>query len=85
MVFMATGWFFMVPGEFLWFFKVPGWFLLFQVGFMVFHGSKWVFIVFQGFSLFPVVFMVPGLIFMIPGGFLSSFLVQGWFHSAGAK
>ena len=61
---------------------VPGWFLFFQVGFMVFycfrlvfrgfHGSMWVLCFFSvsgGFSLF---FMVPGFLFMVPGGFSSA-------------
>ena len=63
------------------------------------HGSRLVFIVTGrflwlevGFSWIQVVFHVfmdPGLVFMIPGGFLSSLMVPGWFKSelsaAGAK
>ena len=45
----------------------------------VLHGSRWFF----------MFFMAPGLVFMIPGGFLSSLMVPGWFKSelsaAGAK
>ena len=46
-----------------------------QVGFYSFrpvlHGSLWFF----------MVFMVPGLVFMIPGEFLSPLMVPGWFKS----
>ena len=41
----VTGWFFIVPGRFLWFFR-------FQVGFMIFNGSRSVFMVFHGFMIF---------------------------------
>ena len=55
---------------------VPGWFDSYR---SVFHGSRWFF----------MIFMSPGLVFMIPGGFLSSLMVPGWFKSelsaAGAK
>ena len=58
----------------------------FQVGFswcqVSFHGFSrfqvdfsWFKVVFHGF------FMVPGLVFMIPGGFLPSLMVPGWFKS----
>ena len=43
----------------------PGWFLLLQVGF------SWFQVVFH-------VFMAPGLVFMILGGFSLSLMVPGW-------
>ena len=48
-------------------FKVTGRFLKLQVGFSWFQ---------VGFHVF---FMAPSLVFMIPGGFLLSFMVPGWF------
>ena len=56
---------------------------------LVFHGSRLffhvfgsVFKVFHGPRLvFHVFFMAPGLVLMIPGGFLSSFMVPSWFKS----
>ena len=58
--FIVPVWFSMIPWGFLWFCMVPGRFSLFQVGF---HGSRLVFHVFV---------MAPGLVFMMPGGFVSS-------------
>ena len=66
------------------------------MGTRVNHDPRLVFIVtgHVGFFMVPCVFfmdflMVPGLIFMIPGGFLSSLIVPGWCKSelsaAGAK
>ena len=59
MIFEVTGWFYMVTGRFLWFLKVTGWFFIvpgrflwffrFQVGFMIFNGSRSVFMVFHGY------------------------------------
>ena len=80
---------------FLWSFKVSGWFsrfqfvflwfqgLVFQGSRLVFHGSRWVLMVFHGFRL---VFIVPGRFsmvlggfFMAPGGFSWFFKVLGCF------
>ena len=65
----------MVSDRFFWLFTVPGWFFMVPSGF-------------YGFSRFQVffycsrsVFMAPGLVFMILGGFLSSLIVPGWFKS----
>ena len=43
----------------------PGWFYSYR---SVFHGSRWFF----------MFFMAPGLVFMMPGGFVSSLMVPGW-------
>ena len=76
-LFMALGWFFMVPGLSLWF-KVGFYgylwlwvvFSWFQAGFygsrLIFHDSRWVFMIPDGL-IWPLI--VPGWFFMIPGGF----------------
>ena len=51
----------MVSDGFFWLFKVPGWFSRFQVGFMVFQGSRLVFLVLWFFK-------VSGCFFEVPGG-----------------
>ena len=72
----------------------------FQVGFegkswlqVCFYSYRSVFIItsrfFYGSRWFFMLFMAPGLVFIIPGGFLLSLMVPGWFKSelsaAGAK
>ena len=77
MVFQGSRLVFLVPEcFFLWFFKVLGWFLRFQMGFedkswlqVVFYSYK---SVFCGSRWFFMLFMAPGLVFIIPGGFLLS-------------
>ena len=61
----------MVPSKFSWFFMVPGWFFHgFRSALMVFHGPR---LGFHGSRfVFHVFVMAPGLVFMMPVGFVSS-------------
>ena len=61
---------------------------VFQCFGLAFRGSRWVLrvyngsrSVFHGSRWFFMFFMAPGLVFMIPGGFLWSLMVPGWFES----
>ena len=69
----------------LWFYMVSGPFYGFSrfSSRLVFHGSRCVFHVYRSgcFLLVPGGFMVPGLVFMIQVGFLSSLIVPSWFYS----
>ena len=48
-------------------------FMVFHGSRLVFHASRSVFMVFHGSrSVFHVFVMAPGLVFMMPGGFVSS-------------
>ena len=60
-------------------------FMVFQVSRLVFHGFRWAVMIFHGSRLvfhgsrlvFHVFFMATGLVFMMPGEFVSSLMVPG--------
>ena len=59
--------------------------MLFYGSRLVFHGSGWVFRVFQGsrflriFHVSRLIFIVPGRFSLVLGGFFMVFKVPGWF------
>ena len=72
LVFHGFRWVFWLFKVLVWLFMVSCWFFIFFQGSRsVFHGARSVFMVFSRFQVVKVVFygffMVPGLVFMIPG------------------